>query len=73
MICFEKSVSNLRLFFIIQKGNALKLGKKGDFVSFFVVCAHKKRRFRTRKSNNAPIRMKKYTRFRRERVTFVSG
>lgn len=34
MICFEKSVSNLRLFFIIQKGNALKLGKKGDFVSF---------------------------------------
>ena len=31
---FEKTVSNLVLFFINQKRKALKLGKKDDFVSF---------------------------------------
>lgn len=34
MVYLKKSVSNLALFFIIQKRKALKLGKKDNFVSF---------------------------------------
>lgn len=41
MVYLKKSVSNLALFFIIQKRKALKLGKKDNFV-FFLPFAYTK-------------------------------
>ena len=72
MVYLKKTVSNLALFFIIQKRKALKLGKKDNFVFFLPFTYTKKLRFRARKSNSAPTGVKKYTCFLSKKRIFVS-